>query len=167
MICGPGSPRLPFPASARSGSGSPSPSKGARWGSSPLGLGKGCVPVARQLASASSGREGRPGCYRAVEWRVGGGGAPARGTGRRGARGPGSFHHGRISESAGVGGYNGLPAECGRQGGDAGGQGVAVSRTPEQRWREAEGGVPTSRPVPLLGKGAGRWEGGGEEKAAA
>lgn len=60
-----------------------------------------------------------------------------------------------------------LTAECGQQGGEPGGQGAAVSRTPKLGRREAEGGVSTSRPVPLLRKGAGRRGGGGEEKAAA
>lgn len=42
MMCEPGSPRLPFPASARSGFGSPSPRKGTGVGGcSPLGLGCG------------------------------------------------------------------------------------------------------------------------------
>lgn len=67
----------------------------------------------------------------------------------------------------GARGYNGLRAECGRQGGDASGQGAAVSRTLELQRRQAEGGVPTSRPVPLHGKGAGRRGGGREEKATA
>lgn len=167
MICGPGRPRQPFPASARSGSGSPSPRTGARWGDWPLGLGKGCVPGARQLASASAGREGRPGCYRAVARRAGEGGALARGTGWRGAQGSRIFPRRPgpgVCRPAGGWRVQWAPqaAECSGQGGDAGGQGAAVSRTPEPGRREAEGGVSTSPPVPLLGKG--RRDGEGEAR---
>lgn len=82
-------------------------------------------------------------------------------------RGPGSSHDGPARESAGrrgVAGTMGSPqaAECSGQGGDAGGQGAAVSRTPEPGRREAEGGVSTSPPVPLLGKG--RRDGEGEAR---
>lgn len=123
----------------------------ASWPPPPLG-GKGAL-AATALLRGGRAREGPLLAGPA-------GGAP---------RGPGSSHHGPASESAGwVGGYNGFPhSQCGRQGGEPGGQGAAVSRTPELKRREAEGGVSTSRPVPLLRKGAGRRGGGGEEKAAA
>lgn len=87
MICWLGSPRLLFPASARWGLGSPSPRKGTGGGGSRLGVG-GFVPAARQSAlSALVVRKESPSHYRAVARTAGGGGAPIRGTGWRGAQG--------------------------------------------------------------------------------
>ena len=87
MICWLGSPRLLFPVSARSGLGSPSPRKGTGGGGSRLGVG-GFVPAARQSAlSALVVRKESPRHYRAVARTAGGGGAPIRGTGWRGAQG--------------------------------------------------------------------------------
>lgn len=90
--------------------------------------------------------------------------APVRGSNWRGAQGSPIF-----PPPPGLGvsaGSRGLGVECSRQSEDAGGQGASVSGTLELGRRKVEGGVPTSRPVPLLAKGAesrrgdakGKWQ---------
>jgi hypothetical protein len=155
MIGGPGSPRLPFPALARSGSGSPPPGRGGgarRWG-------WGCVPAAR--LSALQPARGEKGALATAA-------SGAEGEGPRPAGPTGGEHGGLRSPAAasdiGVRSrpvYNGFRAECGRQGGDVGGQGTAVSRTTGQRRIEDRVGAGGAT-CPYIKAGPATREGGGE-----
>lgn len=136
------------------------------WGGA-AGAGAGVSPCCPSVGALRLRRKGRAPSPLPRCWKEGGRG-----------RGPGSWDplEGRTgvpnlpakawprSLQPGARGYNGLRAECGRQGGDAGGQGAAVRWTLELERRQAEGGVPTSGPVPLHGKGAGRPGGDGRRK---